>query len=125
LHGKPLVIKFVSTLAQAQRLIGLNQVDRMLGTIVNLAAVKPNVLDKLDSDAVVDMYSDVLGVDPSMIVAGDKVAIIRQQRAQAEQAQAAAQAAPDAAQTAKTLGETNIPNANAAVKALSTLGGTP
>ncbi len=123
LHNQPLVIKFVSILAQAQRLIGLNSLDRMIGTIVNLSAVKPQVLDKLDGDAIVDSYSDVLGIDPDLIVGNDQVAIIRQQRAQEQAKQQAAAAVPEAAKAAKTLGETNIQGANAAVNALSTLGG--
>jgi hypothetical protein len=51
------------------------------------------VLDKLDADEWADKYSDMLGVDPDIIVANDKVAIVRQQRQQAQaQAQQVAQA---------------------------------
>ena len=44
------------------------------------------LLDKLNGDKWVDIYSDVLGVDPELIVPDDQVAQIRQQRAQAQQA---------------------------------------
>ncbi len=123
LHNQPLVIKFVSILAQAQRLIGVNSVDRMIGTVVNMSAAKPQVLDKLDGDAIVDYYADVFNIDPDLIVGNDQVAIIRQQRAAQQAKQQAMEAAPAAAQTAKTLGETNVQGANAAVNALSSLGG--
>lgn len=123
LHGQPLTIEFVSILAQAQKLVGLNSVDRMIGTIVTLAQIKPEVLDKLDGDAVVDVYAEALGVNPDLIVAGEKVALIRQQRAQQEQQALAAQQAPDLAKTAKTLGETNVQGATSAAQAIAQLGG--
>jgi hypothetical protein len=125
MHGQPLMIKFVSTLAQAQRLIGLNSLDRMIGTVMNLAQIKPDAVDKLDGDAIVDSYSDVLGIDPDLIVANDKVALIRADRAKQQQQQQQMMAAPEAAKTAKTLGETNTQGAGAALAALQSLGGTP
>jgi hypothetical protein len=125
MHGQPLIVKFVSTLAQAQRLIGLNSLDRMIGTVMNLAQIKPDAVDKLDGDAIVDSYSDVLGIDPDLIVANDKVALIRADRAKNQERQAQMAAAPEAAKTAKTLGETNVQGAGAALGALQSLGGTP
>lgn len=99
LQGANLNVQFVSTLAQAQRAIGVQSVDRWLGTVSSLAAVKPEVLDKIDGDKIVDEYADMLGIDPDLIVADDKVAIIRQQRAaqmQQQQAMAMMQPAADA-----------------------------
>ena len=46
---------------------------------------------KFDSDAWADSYADMLGIDPSLIVPGQVVAKIRQQRAQAQQAAAQAE----------------------------------
>jgi len=88
MQGMELSVEFVSMLAQAQRAIGTNSVDRFVGNLGQIAAFKPDVLDKFDSDAWAEMYSDMLGVSPKLIVAGDKVAMIRQAR---DQAQAAAQ----------------------------------
>lgn len=88
LQGMDLSVEFVSMLAQAQRAIGTNSVDRFVANMGNVAQFKPDVLDKFDSDQWADAYSDMLGVDPKMIIANDKVAIIREQRAQAMQAQA-------------------------------------
>ena len=81
-------VEFVSMLAQAQRAIGTNSVDRYVNSMGMLAQMKPDVLDKLDSDAWADGYADMLGVDPKLIVGGEKVARIRQERAQAQQAMA-------------------------------------
>lgn len=89
LKGMDIQVEYVSVLAQAQRAVGTNAVDRFVANLGAIAQIKPEVIDKLDADEWVDAYSDMLGVDPKMIVANEKVAIVRQQRAQA-QAQAAA-----------------------------------
>ena len=73
-------------LAQAQRAIGTNSIDRYVTSLGTIAQFKPEVLDKFDPDQWADIYSDMLGVDPSLIVADDKVALVRKQRAQAQQA---------------------------------------
>lgn len=85
--GMDLQVEFISMLAQAQRAIGTNSVDRFVGSLGTVAQMKPEVLDKFDSDAWADAYSDMLGVDPELIVASDKVAMIRQARTNAQAAQ--------------------------------------
>lgn len=88
LQGMELSVEFVSMLAQAQRAIGTNGVDRFVGNLGVVAQYKPDVLDKFDADHWADAYSDMLGVDPRMIIASDQVGMIRQARAQAQAAQA-------------------------------------
>jgi hypothetical protein len=87
LNGTELNVEFVSVLAQAQRAVGTSSMDRILGVIGSMAQYDPRYLDKLKGDDFIDAYSDMLGVDPDLIEANDKVAIVRQQRAQ-QQAQA-------------------------------------
>jgi hypothetical protein len=110
LHGMQLSIDFISMLAQAQRAIGTNSIDRFVGNLGQLAVMQRNaglpasVLDKFDDDAWADEYSDMLGISPTLIVANDKVALIRKGRAEAQaQAQKAA-LANQAADTAQKLG---------------------
>jgi hypothetical protein len=92
LHEVELNVQYVSMLAQAQRAVATNGIDRFVGNLGAVAQYKPDVLDKFDSDKWAEMYSDMLGVDPNLIVGDDKVALIRKQRAQAQaQAQQAAQ----------------------------------
>lgn len=123
LQNQELNIEFVSMLAQAQRAVGLGSVDRLLGTVGAIAQFKPDVLDKLDSDEIVDAYADMLGVDPNLIVADDKVAVIRSERAQQQAALQAAATIPAAAQTAKTLSETDTENKNALTDAVGMFSG--
>ena len=101
LQGRELNVEFVSMLAQAQRAVATNSIDRFVGNLGAVAQYKPDVLDKFDSDKWADAYADMLGVDPELIVPGEQVALIRQQRAQAAQAQAQAAAMQQAAVTAK------------------------
>ncbi|BCB27049.1 phage head-tail connector protein [Sulfurimicrobium lacus] len=104
LQGRDLNVEFVSMLAQAQRAIATNSVDRFVGNLGAVANIKPEVLDKFDADRWADAYADMLGIDPELIVPGDKVALIRQQRAQAAQAQQQAAMLNQGADTAQKLG---------------------
>jgi hypothetical protein len=84
LQGQALNIELVSILAQAQRAIATNGVDRFVNNLSVIAQIKPEVLDKFDADYWADNYSDMLGVDPQMLVPEDQVLLVRQQRAQAQ-----------------------------------------
>lgn len=110
LQGEDIKVEYVSMLAQAQRAVGVTAVDRLLGTVGNMAQFKPEVLDKLDGDQIVDAYSDMLGISPELIVADEQVAIVRTQRAQQAQQQQQMEAIPGAAQAAKTLSEVDGDN---------------
>lgn len=101
LQGMDLNVDFISMLAQAQRAIGVNGIDRFVGNLGQVASFKPDVLDKFNSDEWVDSYSDMLGVDPRLIVASDQVAIIRDSRAKAQAAQAQAEAMKVQSETAR------------------------
>lgn len=110
LQGMELSVEFVSMLAQAQRAIGTNSVDRYVNNLGMIAQMKPDILDKFDSDAWADGYADMLGVDPKLIVAGETVAKIRQQRAQAQQAMAQQEQANQAAENMAKLGRNDAQN---------------
>jgi hypothetical protein len=113
LHGMDLNVTYVSMLAQAQRAIATNGIDRFVGNLGQVASFKPDVLDKFDSDTWADKYSDMLGVDPEFIIPSDKVALIRNARAKAQaQAQQAAQA-EQVASAAQKLGTVQTPSGNA------------
>jgi hypothetical protein len=108
LEGMDLKVEFISVLAQAQRAVAAQGVDRLLGTVGNLAQLKPEVLDKIDFDQVVDDYGDMYGVNPKIVVPDNVVAQIRAQRAQAAQAAQTAAAMPQLVDSAKTAGEVNV-----------------
>ena len=94
LQGREVQIEYVSMLAQAQKAVAVNDIDRFVTGLGQVAGVKPTVLDKFDADQWADAYSDKLGVDPALIIAGPQLALIRQERArqmQLAQQQAALQ----------------------------------
>ena len=113
LQGMDLNVEFVSMLAQAQRAVATNGIDRFVGNLGAVAQFKPEVLDKFDADSWADAYADMLGVDPELIVPSDQVALVRKQRAQAAQAQAQAEQLQAGASAAKDLAaaKTDSPSA--------------
>ena len=104
LQGQQLNVEFISILAQAQKAISTNSVDRMFSVLGNLAGMRPDIVDNVDLDFWPQWYADALGVDPRFIVSGKKVAVIREQRAQAEQQAAAMEQLQGATQAAKNMG---------------------
>lgn len=131
LEGIDLGVEFESVLAQAQRAIGTNNIDRLVGaTGVVVQMGKEDVLDNFDADAWFTRYAHKLGVDSELIVPPGEVKKRREARnkMQAEQAKlqataVAASAAKDAASAQATApaptqdplatlsGYTNPPNA--------------
>lgn len=105
LQGVDLNVEFVSMLAQAQRAVGVNSSDRFISTLGSIAQLKPEVLDKFDADKWADLYADQLGVDPNIIVPSEQVALIREQRAQAQQQAQQQEAMQQAVGTAKGASE--------------------
>ena len=123
LEGAEINIEYVSMLAQAQRAVGTGAVDRLLGTVGAIAQMKPEVLDKLDGDQIIDHYADLLGVDPSLIIADDKVAIIRKDRAAQEAQMQQMAAVQPMADTAKTLADAKVTDDSALAMALDQFSG--
>ena len=115
LQGHELKIEFVSVLAQAQRAVGLASIDRVIGTVGAIANAKQSsdAWDKIDTDQLTDKYADMLGIDPSIIVSDENVAIIRKQRAQLAQAQQMAAMIPQLATSAKALSDADMTSDNA------------
>jgi hypothetical protein len=113
LQGMDLNVEFVSMLAQAQRAIGTNAVDRFVGNLGAIARMKPDILDKFDQDQWADVYADMLGVDPSLIIADKEVALLRNARNRAMAAKEQAAAMQQTSQSVKNMAQapTGQPNA--------------
>lgn len=129
LDGEILQIDYISMLAQAQKAVATGGVERLAGFVGNLAAVKPEVLDKFDEDEAVESYADMLGTPARIVRDQGVVDAIRQQRAEAQQQQQqadmAAQMAPalnQGAQAAKVLSEASSPRGFAPTDILNRVG---
>lgn len=110
LQGMELSVEFVSMLAQAQRAIGTNSVDRYVANLGAVASFKPDVLDKFDADQWADAYADMLGVDPNLIVGSDQVAVVRQARAKAETQRAQMEQVKQMSEVGRNLGTVETGN---------------
>lgn len=123
LQGQELQVELVSMLAQAQRAISTNSIDRFVINLGTVAQMRPEVLDKFDTDVWADNYADALGIDPELIVGNDRVAIVRKQRAQAQAAQAQAEQAQARAQALANLGKVDTGGRNLASDVINQFSG--
>ena len=117
IQGMDIKVEYISVMAQAQKMTGLTALEQLMAFVGSIAGVDPNILDKVDRDELVDRYAEMLGVPPSVIVSDDKVAQMRQAKAQQQQMAEAAQMGMMAAQGAKTLADTPV-GQNSALDAL-------
>lgn len=86
LQNQELKVEYISILAQAQKAVATGSIERGFAFAGQLAAVKPDVLDKLDADEAIDVYFDYLGVPPSIVIPDEQVAKVRDARAKKQQA---------------------------------------
>ena len=125
LQGKQLDVEFVSVLAQAQRAVATNSIDRFVGNLGQIAVFKPEIGDKFNADKWADIYSDILGVNPELVVSDKNVALIRNERAKVQQAQLKAQQTQQAADTASKLSNVDMSKPNGATAVASQLAQQP
>lgn len=103
LEGEPLRVEYVSIMAQAQKAIGRVGVETTTQFIAQLAALDPSALDKWDMDQTIDIYAEMTGVPPSMIVSDEQVQEKRAARAAQQQKEQAALMAAEEAKAVKDL----------------------
>lgn len=113
LEGVKLKVEYVSIMAQAQKLIGIGAVERFASFAGNLANGVPSVLDKIDTDQMVDTYGDLVSVPPGIVRSDEEVAEIREQRQRARQAAEAEEKAVMAAKAARDLSAAKTNESNA------------
>jgi hypothetical protein len=118
LQGVDITVEFVSILAQAQRAVGSNSIDRFMGNAMQLAQARPDVLDKVNFDKWADVYSGMVGVPTELIVDDDTVAALRKARANAEAAQAQVAIGREQAAAAKDLAAASTDGRNALTDSL-------
>lgn len=103
LQGQEVHAEYLSIMAQAQKAVGAGAIQQLVAFAQNIAAVKPEVMDKIDTDEAVAQMNDAVGGKPNLVLPPEKVAKIRADRAKAQQQQAAQESALAASQAAKNL----------------------
>ncbi len=93
LQGVDLKVEYISILAQAQKLVAVSGLDRLAQTVVAMAPVIPDIVDKFNHNVFMDEMGDVLGVTPKVIRPTEEADQIGAARASAQkEAQDAANA---------------------------------
>lgn len=124
IQGMPLKVEYISILAQAQKAIGIGNIERMVNFIGGLAKVSgdSSVFDKLNKYQAIDEYAEGSGTPPSIINDDEEADKIAQSRNQQMAAATAVQAGQGAADIAKTMADTDMGGDNALVRTMQNLG---
>lgn len=91
LQGQALGVRYISSLAMAQRASEVGAIERVSLFTAQLATINPEVLDKFNVDEALDQYSQMTGAAPSLIVPTEIVAAKREERARQQQIAAQAE----------------------------------
>ena len=111
LQGVPLIIDFVSMLAQAQRSASNSAIERMARFVGFVAGIFPDAAIKFDAEQAIDEFATGTGTPPKIVRSDEMVEKMKAEIAQQQQAaQMAQMAAPmkDMAQGAELLSRTNV-----------------
>ena len=106
---------------------GMNQLAQ---STAQIAQIKPDVTDKIDWDLFIDEEQYILGAPKKIMTPDAKLAVIRQQRAAAQNAQSAMAMTQGAGEAAMAAGEgveaiASSPAASEVLKRLAGVAGVP
>lgn len=121
MQGVKLKVEYISIMAQAQKLVGVGGIERFAGFTGQVATVTqdPTVMDKVDTDQLIDEYGEAVGISPRIIRSDEKVAAMREERAASQQQEQAAAQARELAAGAKDLSQTDMKGDNALTRLMS------
>ena len=113
IQGKDIQVDFISTLAMAQQAATIGSIERWTTFVANLSAtVDPNARMKLDINKIVDIYADIAGVDPDLVVSDEQVEAMKQVQAQQQAMANAMEMAKQGSEVAQNLGGVDATGAN-------------
>ena len=107
LQGQPIKVEYISTLAQAQKAVGVGSIERTIGFIGTVSTLDEGARYRLNADEAIDEFIDQIGAPPKIVRSKDDANELRSAEAEAAQQAQMMQAAPQMAQTAKLLSEAN------------------
>jgi hypothetical protein len=114
LEGMDIKVDYISLLAQAQKMVGTQALEKQAMFVGNLAQFKPEVLDTIDFDEMSSQYGELVGTPPKIVKDQKLVDAERAQRAQQQQAAQAQEAMGNMATAAKDLGSVKTDEENVA-----------
>lgn len=109
IEGQEIKVQYISILAQAQRAMGIEQINQTIGIVGNMAGLgRTDAWDNIDVDEVVREVNDLGGAPAKIILSKEQVAQLREARAQQQNQMLAMQAANSAADTGKKLADSPV-----------------
>lgn len=118
LQGTELKIEYISILAQAQKIAGLQSINETMAFVSTASQIWPEARFKFDALQAVDEVAEVNGTPPSVIRSDDAVAEMMDQENKRIAAQQAGQAALSATEGARNLKDVQL-NGRTAVDVLA------
>lgn len=110
LAGRRLRVEFVSLLAQAQKLVGINAADQYLALTLKASAAWPEALDTLNVDHLLDNYAESLGLPVNLTRSSEERKQMRTARAEAAQAQTVTEAVQKGVNMVRELAQSPLEN---------------
>jgi hypothetical protein len=123
LSGRRVKVEYISTMAQAQKLLGTSSTERFVSFIGSTSAVSKEILDIANFDKIGRRYAENLGMAPDEVRSEEEVAELRAQRRQAEQAAQQAESMAAGAQAAEAASRADLSGDNALSRLLNSVGG--
>lgn len=123
LKGQPMKIEFISILAQAQRMGGLNNLGQYVNFLGSTAAIAPDIMDNLDTDQMAKTYAELADVPAKVQRSPEQVAAMRENRARQQQMAQAAENADKLAGAAKNMSDARLGTGSLLDQALPALAG--
>lgn len=108
LRGVTLKVQYVSVLADEQRASSTTAIERLTQIVGNIAGAKPEALDKINWDELIDTYADLLLVPPKVLNDKRTLLKLRNTRQQQQTAQTTAAITPALADAAQNLSNTDM-----------------
>jgi hypothetical protein len=120
MQGVPLRVEYISVMAQAQKLVGIESMEKFSGFVGQIMQVMPNANagDNIDIDQLIEVYGEQMSIPPGIVRSSDQIAEVRAERAKQQQAIQAQEASAQAAQTAQTLSQTDTGGGSNALQQL-------
>lgn len=113
LEGMKLKTEYISIMHQAQKSTALQGLRSVMEFVLPLAERDPSVLDKIDTDRMIEHVAESAGTPPDIIVPQEDVQDIRKSRAEQQQQQQQSEQLATQAEASKKLSETDTSGQNA------------
>ena len=122
LQGVELRVEYISMLAEAQKILGTRSVEQGTSYVMQVASVKPEVLDYFNEGRAVKAMFEALGAPPDIVNEQEVVDQIRAAREQAMQQQAQAERVAQEAAATRDLAQAPVGQGSALDAMLQAVG---